>query len=221
MHKRHAWRPRRHELSPVVQRDNADTDEPPRPAKPCKAAATARRRLTAAPGRKGVVRTRVVYAQFGCPARPRGWRFSVVGAEESMGAPQGSLSLASISIVDYFRNMITPVLTVRDAVGQLSLRAGVWSAGDLSQHLSRRSNRGGDGRRGPPASERPMKVPGAANHSSRALKGTMSGSACWSPTSTRGVCGLALPRWRALCFPPAGGSVTRVSLDRCQRAGRG
>jgi hypothetical protein len=107
MQKRHAWRTRRHELSPVVQRDNADTDEPPHPAMPCKAAATARRRLMAAPGAKGVVRTRVVYAQFGWPARPGGGASRLVGAEESMGAPRGRLSLTSISIVDYFRNRIT------------------------------------------------------------------------------------------------------------------
>jgi hypothetical protein len=123
-------------------------------------------------------------SQFGCPARLGRGASLLVRADELMGAPRGSLSLISISIVDDFSEHGHPGSDRQGFRPGGCLYERVWS-GDLSQHLSRRSNRGGDGRRGPPASEWPMKAPEAANHSSRALKGTMSGSACWSPTSTR------------------------------------
>jgi hypothetical protein len=70
-------------------------------------------------------------------------------------------------------NTITPVLTVRDAVRAVAFYERASGAQEIyPQHVSRQSNRGGDGR-GAARFRVADEAPEAASHGPRALKGTM------------------------------------------------
>jgi hypothetical protein len=151
-------------------------------------------------------------------------RFSVSrsGRVNECAARRG-LSLIGTSIVDDFRNTITPVLTVRDAVRAvafyeraLARRRSIATPIQTVESLRRWPS-------GPPASGWPMKRPRQPITARGHSRGPCEDLPAGRRPRRGGVGGLVQHFLAVVRFASRrqGRSVTRVSLYCCQRAGRG